>query len=174
MNGTFIVQQPVNGRDVLAQRRINYYQWMVFVLVLQCFLFSLPSYFWNYLLYLNGFDMVYVNKNIMQQIYLDEYVESLNWSKTQRKIESISDHIRMTFLKQKNAITDKFNIKVKDESKPNTKEKADIRKQFPNLKTKRTFPLFMPYVLVKLAYMLVIVANFEFLSWRFGFNYYTV
>ena len=118
--------------------------------------------------------MVYVNKNIMQQIYLDEYVESLNWSKTQRKIESISDHIRMTFLKQKNAITDKFNIKVKDESKPNTKEKADIRKQFPNLKTKRTFPLFMPYVLVKLAYMLVIVANFEFLSWRFGFNYYTV
>ena len=168
------MQPPVNGKEVLAQRRINYYQWMVFVLMMQCFLFRLPSSLWNYLLYLSGFDMVYVNKNIMEQIYLDEYAERSNWSNTQRKIEGISDHIRMTFLKQKNAITDKFKIKIKDENKPNPKEKADIRKQFPNLKTKRTFPLFMPYVLVKLAYMLVIVANFELLSWRFGFNFYTV
>ena len=118
--------------------------------------------------------MVYVNKNIMQQIYLDEYVESLNWSKTQRKIESIGDHIRMTFLKQKNAITDRFNIKIKEEKKPNQKEEANFRKQFPNLKTKLTFPLFVPYILIKFVYMGVIAANFQFLSWRFGFNYYTV
>lgn len=129
-------------------------------------------------MYLNGFDMVFVTKVIMNKVYLDEYVESSNWTRTQKTIESISDHIRMTFLKQKLLLTKKFNIKNrifkgKRFDEVSRIDKASLRRNYPNLQTKQTFPLFIPYLFIKAVYLANIAFNFLILTHLFGFNYLT-
>jgi hypothetical protein len=129
---------------------------------------------------MNGFDMVYVSKIIMAKLYLDEYTENTNFTKTQRSIEAISDHLRMTFLRQKYAYSSPFKVKhnkqsdkVDKSSEPLTQSKsANFRRAFPNLKTKVTFPLFAPYLLIKLLYIAIVLFNFVFLSTVFQFNYH--
>ena len=176
INGTFYVKEP-DESNLKYNRKINYYQWIVPIIVFQCLLFSAPSLLWKFLIYLNGFDMIHVNKNLMRKLYLDEYSANLSWANTQKLIDNITDHFRMAFLKQKNTMKKKFLLE-RDEIKSNeikssSLEKASLRKRFPNLHTKPNFPLFFPYICVKLIYILNIFINFYFLSWIFNFNYFT-
>lgn len=62
----------------------------------------------------------------------------------------------MSFLNQSKGSMHKklpktFKMFKKSEKKLN--DKAFLRRKFPNLKTKSAFPLFVPYVLVKLLYI---------------------
>ncbi len=68
--------------------------------------------------------------------------------------------------------------KHKSGKKPKSKQHelqhlmATRRSKYPTFRVKPyTFPLFYPYVMTKLAYLLVIAANFAFLTWTFNFNY---
>lgn len=164
-----------------STRHLNYYQWIVFILVFKVFLFRLPSYVWSFFISLNGFDLVHVNKVIMNKIYQDEYMESKNWMKTQGAIEAIGEHLRLSFLKQKFQTHKRFRGffagkklgLLTDSSKITSDDKARFRQNYPNLRTKTSFPLFEPYILVKLIYLANIAFNFVFLSAVFGFDYIT-
>jgi hypothetical protein len=126
--------------------------------------------------------MVHVTKIIMSKLYLDEYSEKTNFTKTQKSIEAISDHLRMVFLKQKYVFSNKlkplastkeiksFEMTEKDNQKKMSTN-AEYRRLFPSLKTKVTFPLFVPYMLIKLVYIGIVAFNFFFLSKIFQFNY---
>lgn len=150
---------------------------MVFVLLAQCFLFRLPSLLWTLVFHFNGFDIKHVTTNILSTVYLEEYSENANWLKTQKSIEAVADHLRISFLRQKNYLPKKFNLtpELRPATFATTKEmknsKDNTRRQFPNLKTKTIFPLYFPYFLIKLFYLSIIAFNFYLLSWIFGFNY---
>ncbi len=51
-------------------------------------------------------------------------------------------------------------------------EKASLRRKFPNLKTKPAFPLFVPYILIKLVYVANVVFHFYLLSEIFSIDYF--
>lgn len=69
---------------------------------------------------------------------------------TQKKIEGVADHVRMSFLSQKkNPMHKKLNLPNYKKDKKIT-DSALLRRRFPNLYTKPVFPLFFPYILVKL------------------------
>jgi hypothetical protein len=139
-----------------------------------------PSNIWQFFISLNGFDLTHVTKIIMNKIYQDEYSDGANWQKTQSAIEAIGEHIRMSFLMQKFkpekrfrgvfAVGDKKDAK---KDKLSGDDKARMRENFPNLRTKSVFPLFAPYLAVKLIYLANIVFNFWFLSSVFGFDFFT-
>lgn len=116
----------------------------------------------------------------MGKLYLDEYIENSKYSSTQKAIQAISDHLTMTFLKQKFVVSKKFNEMMQQTSresdrnkiKESPEDKAQQRRIQPNLKTKSSFPLFVPYILViKLTYLALVVVNFYFLSQVFQFNF---
>jgi hypothetical protein len=184
LNGTFYVKE-INGTllDFEYERHLNYYQWMVFIIIFKIMLFRLPSVIWSFFISLNGFDLSHVTKIVMNKVYLDEYLESKNWAKTKFTIEAIGDHLRMSFLKQKFQANNKklFNIFKEKRSIVHAKKdeikdpKALIlhRLNSPNLKTKSSFPLFQPFLLVKLVYLANLGFNFIFLTKIFGFDYFT-
>ena len=125
---------------------------MIFILIFLIGVFRIPSEIWRIIVYLNGFDLSHVNSIIMSKIYFNEYKKVGNVVNTQETVEAICDQIRMTFLKQKY-------IKRK---------KTDMFQ----MKTKITFPLFFPYILVKLLYLVILAFTFFFLSKVFQFNYF--
>jgi hypothetical protein len=85
INGTysFELKQGKNEVDYASLKPIKYYQWLPFIILLQCLLFRIPSFIWQYVIYLNGFDMVHVTKNVMKETYLKEYYSKDNWIDTQ-------------------------------------------------------------------------------------------
>lgn len=114
----------------------------------------------------------------MKKIYLDEYVESSNWLKTRTTIDSINNHLTMSFLKQKFNKNKSllFRRKNKVDKNPTPKEisqtdRAKLRVDYPNLKTRPSFPLYYPYLLVKLMFLSVACFNFYFLTRVLGFDY---
>ena len=161
--------------DPTTQRHLNYYQWIVFILLFQVFLFRLPSNIWAFFIDLNGFELSFVSKSIMHKIYQDEYLEKENWMKTKGAIEAIGEHLRLSFLKQKFQPQKQFGgFKLTlTRKKPNmsSEDKAKFRQSYPNLKTKTSFPLFIPYLLVKLIYIANVIFHFSLLSAVFGFDY---
>ncbi|CAF0709636.1 unnamed protein product [Brachionus calyciflorus] len=179
LHGTFKVTDKNDTlMDFKEKSPVRYYQWLPMILVLMITLYRIPMLIWKFMIYLNGFELSYVAKAIMSKFYLDEYHESSNWSKGQKAIESINDHLKMRFLKQKNYISRKFNLRPKifmERKMPDGTQlnKSDYRKEFPNLKTKSVFPLLGPYLLVKILYLLNIGLNVLGLSYIFGFNYLT-
>lgn len=177
LKGTYHVASE-NGTVIryASEKRVYYYQWIVPIIIFKVLLFRVPSLIWNFVIYLNGFDLVHVTKTILSKIYLEEYSESSNWSKTQKTIEGICDHFRMSFLKQKTTFSKKLNlkpkfIKSKKEDQMSIVDKANLRKSFPNLKTRTTCPLFVPYLFIKLIYLAIIVCNFIFIKMAFNFNF---
>ena len=198
VNGTFHSSEMDENDIEYDQGKIVYYQWIVFIIIFQCFLFTLPSHLWSLLVYLNGFNMEHVTKNILPKLYLDEYVNERDWSSTQRVIRSICDHLKVSFLDESAArrrhyfreaqanmfAANKTALELEPNKKHTKKKKtsskkhehqhllASQRSRYPTFRTKSyTFPLFYPYLLTKAAYLLVVVANFAFLTWTFNFNY---
>ena len=169
--------------DFISKRHLNYYQWIVFILIFQVFLFRLPSNIWSIFIGLNGFDLSYVSKIIMHKIYQEEYLGKENWMKTKGAVEAIGEHLRLSFLKQKFQPQKRFGSfklsfissegKQEKKSKMSLEDKARFRQNYPNLKTKSSFPLFVPYILIKLIHIANVAFNFLFLSAVFGFDYST-
>lgn len=156
-------------------------------MIFKVFLFRLPSAIWSFFISLNGFDLAHVTQIIMSKVYLDEYSDGKNWTKTQNTIEAVGEHLRLSFLKQKFQPHKRFRgfgkkKMIKNEngaenenenSKLNEEDKARMRQVYPNLRTKASFPLFLPYLWVKLVYLANLAFNFWFLSAVFGFDYCT-
>ncbi len=79
----------------------------------------------------------------------------------------------MSFLtEKKSGLHRKINFLSKsgDDSSVSS-DKAELRRKFPNLKTKAAFPLFFPYILIKLVYITNIVVHFYLLSFIFDIDY---
>jgi hypothetical protein len=75
---------------------------------------------------------------------------------TQKTIEGVSDHILLSFLNQTKGSMHKKISKSVGKFKSSEKKQDDrayLRRKFPNLKTKAAFPLFAPYILIKLIYI---------------------
>ncbi len=94
---------------------------------------------------------------------------------TQRAIDGVADHVRMSFLAEKKSSLHKklkftFSKSVEDSSE--LPEKAQLRRKFPNLKTKPAFPIFFPYLLIKLVYIANIVVHYYLLSFIFDIDYF--
>lgn len=177
MNGTYAVKDEIDTLlDFEMPTRYYFYQWIVPLLIFLSSIYRLPCLAWKFVLYLNGFDLSYVTKKIIKEMYKNEYKESSNWLKTQHAIDNINEHLRSTFLKQKSYLDKKFNLshKIFDGNENETEiDLAKIRKKYPNLKRKPTFPLLVPYLFIKLLYLANIFFNFWILSIMLGFNYFT-
>lgn len=179
MNGTYhfdFVDNEVATQklilDPLSYKPIRYYQWIIFIIFLQAALFSIPSLIWNAVMFLNGFDMIYVTNKVINNAYLNEYDSSNNWLETQKKIEGVADHVRMSFLSQKkNPMHKKLNLPDYKKDKKIT-ESALLRRRFPNLYTKPVFPLFFPYILIKLISLANVIGHFFLLSYIFNIDYF--
>jgi hypothetical protein len=130
--------------------------------------------------------MLHVNKNLMTKLYLDEYSTNTNWSNTQKLIDGVTDHLRISFLNKRKSIRKKakaggMEVQVDDDKLSDQKsiengrilDKATIRRNFPNIRTKPTFPIFLPYIFVKYIYLNMTLLNFLILTWLFDFNYFT-
>ena len=127
--------------------------------------------------------MLHVNKNLMSKLYLEEYSTNTNWVNSQKIIDGVTDHLRITFLNKRKSI--KKNSKVGKEVKANDKklseeppengrlDKASIKRNFPIIRTKPNFPLFIPFILVKFIYLSITFLNFLLITWLFEFNYFT-
>lgn len=174
INGTFHSKEldvhDINYNE--KEDKMDYYQWMVFIILFQSITFLVPSYIWSFFIYLNGFDMVHVTKDIIPKLYLEEY-EGKSWFDTRKVIENITDHLKLSFLNQRPIVLDYNDI---DDSETHNilldKSEMPKRKRHSKLKTKSTFPLYFPYLLVKLIYIGNIVFNFFFLTHVFNFNYF--
>ena len=115
--------------------------------------------------------MIHVTRNVMKNLYLNEYNSQDGWVSTQKTIESITDHVRMSFLTQSNMHSRRYNF-LKKINKKQPIEKANLRRTFPNLKTKPVFPLFLPYLAIKLVYVANIVSHYFLLGFIFDMNYF--
>lgn len=177
MNGTYAVRDEIDTLlDFEMPKRYYFYQWIVPLLILLSSLYRLPCLVWKFVLYLNGFDLSFVTKKIIKEMYKNEYKESSNWLKTQHAIDTINEHLRSTFLKQKSYLNKKFNLSQRNFEGSEHEAEIDlarIRKKYPNLKRKSTFPLLVPYLLIKLLYLANIFFNFWVLTVMLGFNYFT-
>lgn len=177
MNGTYVVRDEGDTLlDFEMPSKYYFYQWLVPLLIFLSWLYRLPSLLWKFVIHLNGFDLSFVTKKVIKEMYKNEYKESSNWLKTQQAIDSINENLRSIFLKQKSYLNKKFNIRQKiygENEKDREIDMAKMRKKFPNLKRKSTFPLLAPYLIIKLIYLSNILFNFWFLSIMLGFNYFT-
>jgi innexin len=133
--------------------RIRYYQWIVVLLITQCFLFVLPSTIWSFIYRINGFDLTYITRNVIQKAYLAYCSNENNWSKMQKTLQNVTDQLRISLL-------------------DSSRKKKQSNGRFSSLRSNSTFPLYIPYLLIKLAYVCITVFQFFLLSWVFGFNYF--
>ncbi len=81
INGTyhFEFKNNTHNIDPTKNKPIKYYQWIIFILFLEIALFTLPSLIWNFFIRLNGFDMIHVTKNVIKNLYRNEYNSKENW-----------------------------------------------------------------------------------------------
>ena len=140
--------------------------------MLQCAVFSIPSFIWSFFVSLNGFNLKHVIKNVLKSAYLKEYSEKEGWQSTQKAVETITEQITMSFLKQKSSMPKKLNFSKIFTDKLSTEEKARNRRQNPNLKIKSNFPMFLPYLLVKIIYLTNLASHFFLIGFIFGINYF--
>lgn len=154
-------------------KQIRYYQWIIFIILFEIALFTLPSLIWNFFMHLNGFDMIHVTNNVIKNIYLNEYSSNANWSSTLKTIDGVTDHIQLSFLSQKkSSFHKKLNITKMRKSEKKSDEKAYLRQRYPNLKTKPAFPLYLPYLLTKLIYLGQVIGHFFMLGHIFDIDYF--
>ena len=78
--------------------RIRYYQWVIVLLITQCMLFVLPSMIWSFVYRINGFDLTYITRNVIQKAYLAYCSSENNWSKMQKTLQNVTDHLRLSLL----------------------------------------------------------------------------
>ena len=133
--------------------RIRYYQWVIVLLITQCMLFVLPSMIWSFVYRINGFDLTYITRNVIQKAYLAYCSSENNWSKMQKTLQNVTDHLRLSLL-------------------DSSRRKKTSNSRFSSLRSNSSFPLYMPYLLIKIMYLCITVFQFFLLSWVFGFNYF--
>jgi len=177
-NGTNLVEyNPTKGNNMytMGEKRITYYQWIICIVVLQCLIFNIPSYVWQLMVKLNGFDMVHVIRNIMRKTYQEEYSDPGKWQDTERVVESITDHLRMSFLNDSRQLSKQMRVpsKSSQERKLQEMEEGNIRRSSPKLKAKAARPLFWPYMLMKTLALINVLAHFMLLSFIFQFDYFS-
>lgn len=175
-----------------SSTRISYYQWITLVIIAQCFLFTIPSLLWSFIISLSGFDLVYVTQNVVRKNYLAYYANETNWPKIQKTLQNLTDHLRISLIKpskikdinQNGDENDEtYNNYIEEKAKQPRKRFLSLRLPFsslqvkehrrknPKIKSKSTFLLYFPYMGIKLAYLINLVLQFLFLSWVFNFNY---
>ena len=85
MNGTYHFELKNNSNlnnmeiDHDNFKPIRYYQWIIFIVLMEIALFTIPSLIWNFFMFLNGFDMIHVTTNVINNLYLNEYNVKENW-----------------------------------------------------------------------------------------------
>jgi hypothetical protein len=150
--------------------KILYYQWMSVILVLQCSLFIIPSKLWETVISMNGFNIVLVTRDIVRNAYTESYKSIANWAMLTKISESVTDHLRLSFLNDRKKLMIKHKNKIKYEEL--NKNNSNYRKENPNLRAKASFPLFVPYLIIKVVYLLNVVLQFVLLGAIFQFDFY--
>jgi hypothetical protein len=178
INGTFYSsEEDLNDIEYdKIKDKIDYYQWMTFIIIFLMLLFTIPSIIWSFLIYLNGFDLVHVTRDIVPKLYMDEYFDK-DWSNTRKVIDNITDHLKLSFLKHKTTTSD-YELRVNSSSQNQNEEEKLVEKQalqrhiYPNLKVKTVFPLYMSYIFIKMLYFAFTLFSFVFLRFVFNFDYF--
>jgi hypothetical protein len=195
MNGTYHMKEvnhTTQAKSVTYRQgeKITYYQWMILLVIVQCFLFNLPSTIWLFFTRLNGFALEHVSRDVIKNAYLDYYSNKTNWSKIQQVLQHVTDHLRVSTLEVKHepsknvstmlaSDTYKFNAEGKNPNEYNrldmfqnkiSKKRRGLR--LKKLKAKNSFPLFWSYLFTKCLYLINVVLQFYLLSYVFNFNYF--
>ena len=157
LNGTyrFNSSMPHEKNFNNDSTRIRYYQWVIVLLIAQCFLFVMPSILWGFIYRINGFDLTYITRNVVQKAYLGYCTSENNWSKMQKMLQNVTDHLRLSLLDNRKR-----------------RRKTSANSKLTSLRSSSNFPLYIPYLIIKLMYLFIVALQFILLSWVFGFNYF--
>jgi hypothetical protein len=154
LNGTYRYNKDMsieNQKQSFHTKRITYYQWIILVVILQSFLFSIPSLLWSFVHRLKGFNMVYISRSVVQPAYTGYYSSENGWPKVQKMLQNVTDHLRLSLIKDKLPGGHKF---------------------IPNITSRTGFPLYFSFLFMKMLYIVVIFLQFLFLSKVFEFDYF--